>query len=218
MIWNQAASIQFAAQQTYLPQYKIPSHKPNDLKTTTHKTQVIDRFITSNQDYHNQLLCHFVLIDNLTETYDHETEIGDMEDEQNRTITSPDSPFKNKTPAECQRLLFQLRQETDSDIDYTSFVIMDERSLQDDTVLLVLADDGEAVGDDGICSIRVSFEIAQWRLSGYMIGDLDPGEDKWTAEERTEDGVLRDGMDLECGCLSQRLHDEGRMHGNEGEG
>lgn len=161
---------------------------------------------------------HFVLIGNLTETYTTETEIGDMEDEQDRTITSPDSPFKNKTPVQCQRLLFQLRQQTNSDIDYTSFVIMDERSLRDDTVLLVIADDGESVEDHQICSIRVSFEIAQWRLSGYMIGDLDPGEDKWTAEERTEDGVLRDGMDLECGCLSQRLHDEGRMHSNAGEG
>lgn len=88
--------------------------------------------------YRDQLLCHFVFIDSLTQTYTTETEIGDMEDEQHRTITSTYSPFKNKSPFECHQLLRQLRRDG-SDIDYYSFVIMDERSLTDETVLLVNA-------------------------------------------------------------------------------
>jgi len=137
--------------------------------------------------YKDQLMCHFVFIDSLSETYTDETEIGDMEDEQNKTISSPDSPFKFKSPTECHQLLRQLRRDG-SDIDYCSFVIMDERSLTDDTVLLVNAPgEGE---EGGVQSIRVVFEIAHWKLSGYFMAMMDMGEDRKVAE-RSEDGVLR---------------------------
>jgi hypothetical protein len=133
-------------------------------------------------------MCHFVFVDSLTEVYTDETEIGDMEDEQIRTITSPDSPFKGKPPAECHQLLRQLRR-NESDIDYCSFVVMDERSLTDDTVLLVNAPgEGEEEGD--VQTIRVAFEIAHWRLSGYSMAMMDIGEDRKVAEAM-EDGVLR---------------------------
>jgi hypothetical protein len=132
-------------------------------------------------------MCHFVFVDSLTQVYTKETEIGDMEDEQNRTVTSPDSPFKGKSPAECHQLLRQLRR-NESDVDYCSFVVMDERSLTDDSVLLVNAP-GE--GEEGeVQSVRVTFEIAHWRLSGYSMAMMDMGEDRKVAEG-TVDGMLR---------------------------
>ena len=135
------------------------------------------------------MLCHFVFVDNLSEIYTEETEPGTMEDEHNKLITKPDSPFKGKTPAECYRLLRQLRLGT-SDIDHTSFVIMDERSLTDDTVLLVntLDNEGEEVQ---LRSIRVIFEIVHWRLLGYMDGEFYSMDEDLEAVKWTEDGVLR---------------------------
>ena len=132
-------------------------------------------------------MCHFVFVDSLTQSYTDDTEIGDMEDEQNRTFTSPDSPFKGKSPEECYQLLRQLRC-NGSDVDYCSFVVMDERSLTDDTVLLVNA---PVEGEEGeVQSVRVAFQIAHWRLSGYSMAMMDMGEDRVVAEG-TDDGVLR---------------------------
>ena len=137
--------------------------------------------------YRDQLMCHFVFVDSLEDIYTDETEIGDMEDEQNKTITSPDSPFKSKSPSECHQLLRQLRR-NGSDIDYCSFVIMDERSLTDETVLLVNAP-GE--GEEGeVQVLRVSFELAHERLGVYFVAEGDMGEDRVVAEG-TVDGVLR---------------------------
>ena len=135
------------------------------------------------------MLCHFVFVDNLSEIYTEETEPGTMEDEHNKLITKPDSPFKGKTPAECHRLLRQLRLGT-SDIDHTSFVIVDERSLTDDTVLLVntLDNEGEEVQ---LRSIRVIFEFVHWRLLGYMDGEFYSMDEDLEAVKWTEDGVLR---------------------------
>ena len=137
--------------------------------------------------YKDQLMCHFVFIDSLTEIYTDETEIGDMEDEQNRTITSPGSPFKGKSPAECHQLLCQLRR-NGSDIDYCSFMIMDQRSLADDTVLLVNAPEEGEEGE--VQFIRVAFEIASWKLSGYEMVMMNMAEDRAVAAT-AEDGVLR---------------------------
>ena len=134
-------------------------------------------------------MCHFVFIDSFSETYTEETEPGTMEDEQNKPVTSPDSPFKGKSPAECHQLLRQLRIGK-SDVDYTSFVIMDERSLRDDTVLLVNALDEEGQGGE-VRSIRASFEVVHWRLLGYMDGEFYSVEEDLEAVDRTEDGVLR---------------------------
>jgi hypothetical protein len=65
---------------------------------------------------------------------------------------------------------------------------MDERSLTDDTVLLVNAPGEGEEGD--VQTIRVAFEIAHWRLSGYSMAMMDIGEDRKVAEAM-EDGVLR---------------------------
>jgi hypothetical protein len=111
-----------------------------------------------------------------------------MEDDLNKSATSPDSPFIDKSPLECHRLLRQSRL-AGSDVDYTSFVVMDERSLVDDTVLLVGASEEGQEGDTR--SVRVSFEIAHWRLLGYMDGEFYSMDEDLEAVKKTEDGVLR---------------------------
>lgn len=65
---------------------------------------------------------------------------------------------------------------------------MDERSLTDDTVLLVNAS-GEGEERD-VQRVRVAFEVAHWKLSRYCMAMMDMGEDRAVAEG-TEDGVLR---------------------------
>jgi hypothetical protein len=138
--------------------------------------------------YKDQMMCHFTFVDSLSGIYTEETEPGTMEDELNKLCTSPDSPFKGKTPAECWQLLRQLRL-GGSDIDYTSFVIMDERSLVDDTVLLVNASEYGRQGK--VRSLRASFEIVHWRLLGYMDGEFLSMDEDLEAVKMTEDGVLR---------------------------
>lgn len=65
---------------------------------------------------------------------------------------------------------------------------MDERSLTDETVLLVNAP-GE--GEEGeVQVLRVSFELAHERLGVYFVAEGDMGEDRVVAEG-TVDGVLR---------------------------
>lgn len=65
---------------------------------------------------------------------------------------------------------------------------MDERSLTEDSVLLVNAPGESEEGE--VQSVRLTFEIVHSRLSGYFLGMMDIAEDKATAE-RAEDGVLR---------------------------
>lgn len=132
--------------------------------------------------------CNFVFVDSVSETYMDTTEIGDMEDELNKSMTSPDSPFKGKSPEECYQLLRQLRLGT-SDIDHALFVIMDERSLTDDTVFLVDARDVDQGGE--VRSIRASFEIVDGRLLGYMDGEFYSIDEDLETIEGTQDGVLR---------------------------
>jgi len=77
-----------------------------------------------------------------------------------------------------------------SDVDYTCFVVMDERSLEDDTVLLVNVLDGE--GKEGeVRFFRASFEIVDTRLLGYLDGEFFGFERDLEAVRGTEDGVLR---------------------------
>jgi len=49
--------------------------------------------------------------------------------------SNPNSPFIGKSPQECHQLLL-LHEDTESEIITGTFAIMDERSTQDDIVLL----------------------------------------------------------------------------------
>lgn len=121
----------------------------------------------------------FVFPDDLTTCYEEQND-----DERMREPVSADSPFIEKTPEECHKLLKELRAKTQSDIDPYSFAIMDRRSQDDDSVLLV------EVTKDGIASVRAEFSLAIPVMSCWMTGHSDIQEDIRRANLRW-DAVLR---------------------------
>ena len=102
------------------------------------------------------------------------------------------------------------RQETGSDIDYQSFVILDERYLRDGTALMVEAlcadEDGEDRSDEvegirglNIQSLRAEPQLVNQRFLLYR-ADTDMDEDRMWAKH-SEDGVLREScFEHECAC------------------
>lgn len=146
--------------------------------------QIQDSFFYAVTDHDPMANDIFVIVDSLTKSYTEEMEPGDNEP------TSGSSPFIGKTPYECAQLLKQLRRDTDSDIDFTSFIIMDDRTLQDSTILIV-EQPGEADGGASN-SVRATFELAS-NLLVYLSGKSSAYEERELAET-TEDGVLRPGM------------------------
>lgn len=83
--------------------------------------------------------------------------------------------------------------EAGSNIDYESFVIIDDRTIQDDTVLVVvkelLTEDEAAEATNA--EVRMSLEIASFRLGCWLAAEGDICEDVVKAQRHT-DGVLRD--------------------------
>jgi hypothetical protein len=106
------------------------------------------------------------------------------------TPSSPShtSPFRGKSPEECWSLLKQLCTETRSVVHTNVFAIMDERSLSDDTVILVDMDEDDVIAYHARCD----FKTACAKLHQYYIGDADFEQD---LEEAFEDG---DGV-IRCG-------------------
>jgi hypothetical protein len=99
--------------------------------------------------------------------------------------SSPESPFKGKSLAECAALLERLAEQTRDSVLHTVFAVFDERTKQDGSILLVQAVDDEIEG------MRAVSELACAKLLCYMTGH---GplivEDREDAEEE-EDGVFR---------------------------
>lgn len=143
--------------------------------------QVKDRLLQKAQDHGNAMTHCLVFVDSLDEKYDEESEIGE------NTPSKPASPFKGKTPEECALLLQQL-QRNGADIAFEGFVIMDQRSLEDDTILLVEA---PLPGDGELAWVRAPFELAYARLLTYAMGDSSARKDRIVAEG-TPDGVFRE--------------------------
>jgi hypothetical protein len=107
--------------------------------------------------------------------------------------SDPDSPFLNKSPEECFKLLHKLREDTESEILTNIFAIMDERSAQNDTVLLVYASGENAISKtEGweMKTLRATFQASGQALVLYMSGHSSVDEDRELAE-REEDGVFR---------------------------
>ncbi|KAK5692191.1 hypothetical protein LTR17_025482, partial [Elasticomyces elasticus] len=136
----------------------------------------------------------------LSEKYSSESWPGES------TTNISSSPFQNKSPHECAVLLRKLWQETGSDINFEYFVILDERSLEDNTVLMVEAiradeydsDDSAAAAAEGdppalrIQTLRAEMGIVDSRFLFYLV-EIDMREDiERLEEEGVEDGVLRD--------------------------
>ncbi|KAM3419515.1 hypothetical protein BST61_g2858 [Cercospora zeina] len=148
-------------------------------------SELKDRFIEENQNYQDQMICYMVFIDDLSATYTEESEIG--EDEEYGSSPTR-APFKDKTYQECLEMLRKLRIEHQSDIRCPLFIVMDERTLQDDTVVLVQA---PFMGEEGeIKSVRAEFQVAYGQLMLYEMAYKDIETDQ-AAAEATEDGVLR---------------------------
>ncbi|PSK53874.1 GTP-binding protein rho4 [Elsinoe australis] len=146
--------------------------------------EILDKFFYDMTDHCPQANDSFVIVDSLTGSYMEEMEPGGDES------TSSTSPFKGKSPYECSQLLKQLRRDTGSDIDYNSFIIMDERTLRDNTILIV--EEPEEADGGASNSVRATFELAS-NLLLYLSGKSSAYEQRELAET-TEDGVLRPGM------------------------
>jgi hypothetical protein len=126
-------------------------------------------------------ISNFAFVDSIDNYYDGPSEMPV------ESASDPNSPFIGKTPLECSQMLHQLCQETESELLKNYFIIMDERTTRDDTVLLVSGGDDE---DWPLCSVRASFEISATRLVCYLTGHLGIEEDAEDAAE-TADGVFR---------------------------
>lgn len=122
-----------------------------------------------------------VFADSIDQTYSLPSLLGD-----DFSPSSPTSPFSGKSAHECHVLLKGLCENAKSAIlDPGIFAIFDERSLQDDTVLLVEGDE-----ESGIHTVRAAFEVACCSLMNYFAACSSAQEDQEEAE-KTADGVLR---------------------------
>ncbi|KAH0037863.1 hypothetical protein KCU78_g1593, partial [Aureobasidium melanogenum] len=142
----------------------------------TKEWQVMDRFIVDSGYEEDWWECVFV--DSISHCYD---EISETPVESD---SDPNSPFIGKTPEECHRLLLKLREDTESEIPTDFFMIMDEKSIQDDTVLLVsvTGEEDEQTGIRDLLTLRATFEVSAKELMLYSIGH-------WTIEEDAERAV-----------------------------
>lgn len=101
-----------------------------------------------------------------------------------------DVPFANQAAKACWQTLYAMVERTRSDLDTESFAIMDERSIQDESALLVLAlqcEDGE---DVQVETVRVDLRLVSLILTKWMAkGDNMPELKAGAAE--SSDGVYR---------------------------
>jgi hypothetical protein len=148
--------------------------------------QFKDRFLLANTDFADQIDHDFVFVDDSSTTYAEKNDVGE------NTPSQPNSSFKNKSSHECWLLLRAMR-EAGSNIDYESFVIIDDRTLQDDTVLVVvkelLTEDEAAQATNA--EVRMSLELASFRVGCWLAAEGDICEDV-VKSQRHADGVLRD--------------------------
>jgi hypothetical protein len=146
--------------------------------------QIMDRFIEANDVDDDEW--NVVFVDCVDNYYD-ERSWAPVEDD-----SDPDSPFIGKTPQECHQLLMKLRKDTESEIDTNMFVIMDERSTKDDTVLLVTVerDDGGENEVLAMPTLRATFQVTNTTLALYAVGFSTVEEDEERAENE-EDKVFR---------------------------
>ncbi|KAF2210412.1 hypothetical protein CERZMDRAFT_99473 [Cercospora zeae-maydis SCOH1-5] len=147
--------------------------------------KIVDNPITITVDLWNVNL--FVFLDRTTGVHSDETKLGDW-----IQPTSAHSPFIGKSPMERYLLLRQLISNTASDVNHEHFAIVDERTLQDGSILLIDGPWGKGE-DEGVArAVRVVPEIAQERLLLYNIGEPEIDKDQ-AAALKAYDGVLRVG-------------------------
>jgi hypothetical protein len=118
------------------------------------------------------MLENLVFIDSLKATYTDE----DVPVLGTNVPSSTTSPFMGKNAAECYQILEQLASQEGSSINPEPFAILDERSMQDDTVLLCEA------GEEGVRCVRAVFAVTENRLLRYFAADAGVEEDQMTAD------------------------------------
>ncbi|KAK5734946.1 hypothetical protein LTR17_008579 [Elasticomyces elasticus] len=157
-----------------------------------------DRLLQANMD-HTDTPSFLVLVESLSGKYQDESFPGD-------SITNTSSSFQNQSPHECALLLRRLRQETGSDVNFEYFVILDAKSLKDDTVLMVEAiradeddSEGEATAEEEdnpqalrILTLRAEMQLVNSQLLFYDVEGTMREVIERLEEEGIEDGVLRE--------------------------
>jgi hypothetical protein len=127
-----------------------------------------------------------VLVDSIDDYYDKPSEVP-AEDG-----SDPNSPYIGKTPQECHQLLLKLREDTESEIFTEFFAIIDQRSTQDNTVLLVCVQ-RDSDGENEVLAlptVRATFKAAPTALMLYETGHSSVEEDAERAA-REKDNVYR---------------------------
>ena len=132
--------------------------------------QFLDSFVKSNL---TKLLTEDEFL--LVVIYSLDQEYQDISKLPMQSISN--TPFAGKSAEECSAMLQELVRETHSNINFETFAIIDQRSLDDGTVLLV-TDSKE---------LRAVQALASVTLSALAIGHIMLDE----LEKDAEDGVLR---------------------------
>ena len=102
-------------------------------------------------------------------------------------ITEISSPFKDKSPEQCSQLLEQETQRPNVKLVDGFFVILDERTIRDSTVLIV----GYQNEENPVVTLRARSGIAQGFLLAMSVVHPDIGEFVYRAEQE-EDEVLKE--------------------------
>ncbi|CAD0096260.1 unnamed protein product, partial [Aureobasidium vineae] len=129
-----------------------------------------------DSDINEEETWDFVFVDNINHCYDQPSAVPV------KTHSNPESPFVSKTPYECSQLLLKLREDTKSNIIPHYFMIMDQRSLQDDTVLLVTAGI-----DEPVYTVRASFGASAQAIVLYPTGHRGIEEDVESAAQEEDE-------------------------------
>jgi hypothetical protein len=122
---------------------------------------------------------NFVFVDRMDHHYSKQSETPIEED------SNPNSPFINKLPEEISNMLIKLCEDTKSELMYVYIIVMDERTLRDDTVLLVVK-----VPDSPLKMVRAAFEPSAQSIILYHTGHRGIEENQDMAAE-DKDTVYR---------------------------
>ncbi|KAK6432888.1 hypothetical protein LTR95_010939 [Oleoguttula sp. CCFEE 5521] len=158
-----------------------------------------DRLLQANMDHDSDLSIYLVLVDSLTERYEHASSPGGG-------MSNTSSPFQNQDPHACASLLRLSRQQPGSDLNFEHFIILDSRSFEDDTVLIVeaiRADEDDDAGDAAaggqsdpqalrVLTLRAEMALVNARFLYYTVEGTMREDIEGLEEAASGDGVLRD--------------------------
>jgi hypothetical protein len=161
---------------------EVCSTPPLSLRTRSDPlVWIVNRLLQESGIFDEDNISNFAFVDSIDDYYDGPTQMSV------ESASNPLPPSIGKSPLECSQMLQRLCKETESNLIENYFIIMDERSIRDDTVLLVSAGDDE---DWPLHSVRASFKAWAERLVCYFTGHIGIKEDAEDAAENAN-GVLR---------------------------